>query len=75
MLESFTNFKMPPGSNHAQFNAVYLQYKELKDGLEGLDEIQYLTGNPAFRKVQSSRKGSWRRRARRRRVWTSTGSN
>ena len=51
LLESFSNFKTPPGSNHTQFNAVYLKYKELKDGLETLEEIQYLKGNPTFRKV------------------------
>ena len=51
LLESFGIFKSPPGSTHAQFTAIYLKYKELKDGLESLDEMQYLRCNPAFRKV------------------------
>ena len=51
MLELFGNFKSPPGSSHTQFTAIYLRYKELKDGLESLGEMQYLKCNPAFRKV------------------------
>ena len=51
LLESFGDMKTPPGSAHTQFIVVFLKYKELKDGLESLDEMQYLRGNPAFRKV------------------------
>ena len=55
LLESFYNYRTPPGSNHTQFNAIYLKYKELKDGLESLEEIQYLKNNPAFRKTLLSK--------------------
>ena len=51
LLELFGNYKSPPGSSHTQFTAIYLKYKELKDGLESLGEMQYLRCNPAFRKV------------------------
>ena len=51
LLEQFGNYKSPPGSTHTQFTAIYLRYKELKDGLESLGEMQYLRCNPAFRKV------------------------
>ena len=51
LLETFASLKSPPGSAHSQFTAIYLKYKELKDGLESLDEMQYLKYNPAFRKV------------------------
>ena len=51
LLEMFGNYKSPPGSSHTQFTAIYLRYKELKDGLESLEEMQYLKFNPAFRKV------------------------
>ena len=51
LLETFADMKIPPGSAHTQFKEVFLKYKELKDGLESLGEIQYLKCNPAFRRV------------------------
>ena len=53
LLETFAGMKIPPGSAHTQFKEVFLKYKELKDGLESLGEIQYLKCNPAFRDFYS----------------------
>ena len=51
LLDFFADLKTPPGSAHTQFTSVYLKYKELKDGLDSLGEMQYLKCNPAFRRV------------------------
>ena len=55
LLESFGDIKTPPSSAHTQFTAVFLKYKELKDGLDSLEEMQYLKCNPAFRRVLLSK--------------------